>query len=94
MAIIGTCLVGSTLATILSKNGLKVICFDAGQHPKFSIGESLIIETSEMFRALAELYDVPELHAFGSENQFPAKRSSLVPRAAGSLPRSASQRTL
>lgn len=70
VAIIGTGLVGSTLATILSKNRLKVICFEAGQHPKFSIGESLIIETSEMFRALAELYDVPELHAFGSENQF------------------------
>ena len=68
VAIIGSGIAGSTLATILARQGLQVIVFEAQSHPKFAIGESMILETSETMRALAELYDAPELAYFSSEN--------------------------
>ena len=71
VAIIGSGFVGSTLGAILAKQGLRVVIFEAKTHPRFSIGESLLLETSEMMRALAELFDVPELAYFSSENFAP-----------------------
>ncbi len=68
VAIIGSGIGGSTLAAILARQGLSVLVFEAGTHPKFAIGESMILETSEMMRALAKFYDVPELAYFSSEN--------------------------
>jgi FADH2 O2-dependent halogenase len=68
VAIIGSGISGSTLGAILSRHGLRVIIFEAGQHPKFAVGESMILETSETMRAMAELFDVPELAFFSSEN--------------------------
>ncbi len=70
VAIIGSGIGGSTLAAILARQGLSVIVFELGVHPKFAIGESTILETSEMMRALADYYDVPELAYFSSENYF------------------------
>lgn len=70
VAIIGTGIGGSTLATILARQGLSVIVFEGGTHPRFTIGESMILETSEAMRALAEFYDVPELAYFSSENYY------------------------
>jgi tetracycline 7-halogenase / FADH2 O2-dependent halogenase len=70
VAIIGSGIGGSTLASILARQGLSVIVFEGGTHPKFAVGESMILETSEMMRALAEFYDVPELAYFSSENYF------------------------
>jgi FADH2 O2-dependent halogenase len=70
VAIVGTGIGGSTLATILARQGLRVIVFEAGSHPRFTIGESMILETSEVMRALAEYYDVPELAYYSAENYF------------------------
>jgi FADH2 O2-dependent halogenase len=70
VAIIGSGIGGSTLAAILARQGLSVLVFEAGTYPKFAIGESTILETSEMMRALAKFYDVPELAYFSSENYF------------------------
>ena len=70
VAIIGSGIGGSTLASILARQGLSVIVFEGGMHPKFAVGESMILETSEMMRALAVFYDVPELAYFSSENYF------------------------
>ncbi len=70
VAIIGSGISGSTLAAILARQGLSVLVFEAGNHPKFAIGESTILETSEMMRALAKFYDVPELAYFSSEYYF------------------------
>ncbi|MFO7634964.1 MAG: NAD(P)/FAD-dependent oxidoreductase, partial [Caldilinea sp.] len=70
VAIIGTGIGGSTLAAILARQGLNVIVFEGGVHPRFTIGESMILETSEVMRALAEFYDVPELAWFSSENYY------------------------
>lgn len=70
VAIIGTGIGGSTLATVLARQGLAVIVFEAGIHPRFTIGESMILETSEVMRALAEFYDVPEMAYYSSENYY------------------------
>lgn len=70
VAIIGTGIGGSTLAAVLARQGLSVLVFEAGVHPRFTIGESMILETSEVMRALAEYYDVPELAYFSSENYY------------------------
>ncbi len=71
IAIIGSGIAGSTLGAILARHGLNVVIFEAKSHPRFAIGESLILETSETMRAMADLYDVPELAYFSSENFFP-----------------------
>lgn len=68
IAIIGSGISGSSLGAMLARHGLKVIIFEAGVHPKFAIGESMILETSETMRAMAELFDVPELAYFSSEH--------------------------
>ncbi|MBI5828576.1 MAG: tryptophan 7-halogenase [Chloroflexi bacterium] len=71
VAIIGSGMGGSTLAAVLARHGLSVIVFEGGTHPRFTIGESMILETSEAMRALAEFYDVPELAYYSSENFYP-----------------------
>ncbi len=71
VAIIGSGIGGSTLAAILARQGMRVIVFEGGSHPRFTIGESMILETSEAMRALAEFYDVPELAYYSSENFYP-----------------------
>ncbi len=71
VAIIGSGIAGSMLACILAKAGQKVVLYDAGTHPKFAIGESMILETSEIMRSLALLFDVPELEYFSAENFLP-----------------------
>lgn len=68
IAIIGSGIGGSSLGMILARHGLRVIVFEAKSHPRFAIGESMILETSETMRALAECFDVPELAYFSSEN--------------------------
>jgi FADH2 O2-dependent halogenase len=70
VAIIGSGIGGSSLAAVLARQGLNVIVFEAGVHPKFAVGESMILETSEAMRALAEFYDVPELAYYSSENYY------------------------
>lgn len=70
VAIIGSGIGGSTLATVLTRQGLRVVVFEAGAHPRFTIGESMILETSEVMRALAEYYDVPEMAYYSSENYY------------------------
>ncbi len=71
VAIIGSGIGGSTLAAVLARQGLAVIVFEGGEHPRFTIGESMILETSEAMRALAEFYDVPELAYYSSESFYP-----------------------
>lgn len=92
IAIIGSGIAGSSLASILARQGLRVLLFEAKSHPRFAIGESLILETSETMRAMADLYDVPELAYFSSENFFPfAGASHGVKRHFGFLHHSAGQ---
>ena len=81
VAIIGSGIGGSTLASVLARQGLSVIVFEGGAHPRFTIGESMILETSEAMRALAEFYDVPELAYYSSENFYSYIGTAFFPAA-------------
>ena len=61
VAILGSGLSGSMLASILAKKGVSVVLIDAGTHPRFAIGESTIPHTSLLTLLLAQKYGVPEL---------------------------------
>ena len=92
VVIVGSGMAGGALAAILARHGLRVALFEAKTHPRFAIGESLILETSEMMRALAHFFDVPELAYFSSENFFPfAGTSHGVKRHFGFLHHTAGQ---
>ena len=71
IAIIGSGIASSTLACVLAKQGLRVVMIEAKKHPRFAIGESLILEASEMMRSIAAYFDVPEIAQFSSEYHFP-----------------------
>jgi FADH2 O2-dependent halogenase len=64
--ILGSGIAGSILGAILARQGAKVMLIDSGVHPRFAVGESLIPHTLNMFRIMAERYDVPELKEFCS----------------------------
>ncbi|MBP2708259.1 tryptophan 7-halogenase [Microbispora sp. RL4-1S] len=61
--ILGSGIAGSILGSILARNGASVLLIDAGVHPRFAVGESTISHTLNVFRMLAERYEVPELEA-------------------------------
>lgn len=71
LAIIGGGIGGSMLAAAMARNGIEVIVLEAGSYPKFAIGESMILETSEIMRSLALVFDVPELEHFSAEHFIP-----------------------
>ena len=58
VAILGSGIGGSMLATILARQGLSTTIIEAGVHPRFAIGESIIPETSLRLKILAEKYGV------------------------------------
>ena len=61
VAIIGTGIAGGTLAAILAKQGLRVVMIERDEHPKFSVGESTIPQTSLNFSFLSKRFKIPEL---------------------------------
>jgi FADH2 O2-dependent halogenase len=65
VVILGSGFSGSMLGTILARHGHKVLLVDAGKHPRFAIGESTILQTSQVISLLARTYNVPELEQIG-----------------------------
>ncbi len=63
--VLGTGMGGSIIASILARQGKKVLMLDGGVHPRFAIGESTIPQTSQLVQLLARTYDVPELAVLG-----------------------------
>jgi FADH2 O2-dependent halogenase len=61
IVILGAGIAGSMLATILARHGVDVCVLEAGTHPQFAIGESMIPETGAWFRLMALRFAVPEL---------------------------------
>jgi FADH2 O2-dependent halogenase len=59
--ILGSGIAGTTSALVLARIGLDVLVVEAGQHPRFAIGESLVPTTTLGFDYLARTYGVPEL---------------------------------
>ncbi|HHM5924430.1 TPA: NAD(P)/FAD-dependent oxidoreductase [Pseudomonas aeruginosa] len=69
IVIIGSGIAGSISAAILAKHGLKTLILDAGQHPRFSIGEAMTPESGLLLRLLAQRFGVPELAFIASPEQ-------------------------
>lgn len=61
VAILGSGIAGSMMATILARHGKKVLMIDQGEHPRFALGESTVPHTSMLMRIIADRYDVPEI---------------------------------
>jgi FADH2 O2-dependent halogenase len=61
VVILGSGLAGSIIAACLANAGVNTLLIDAGQHPRFAIGESTIPYTSMMMRLVSERYGVPEI---------------------------------
>ena len=61
VVILGSGLAGTMIAACLARNGVDTLVIDAGEHPRFAIGESTIPYTSMMMRLIAERYGVPEI---------------------------------
>lgn len=74
--VIGAGLSGTILGAILARHGQRVLIVEKAIHPRFAIGESLILEASESFRMLAEAFDVPEVAHYSAENCLPLIGSS------------------
>jgi len=63
--ILGTGISGTITAAILARHGRSVLMLDNGVHPRFSIGESTIPQTSQLIHLLSRKYDVPEFGILG-----------------------------
>lgn len=66
VAILGAGLGGASMACILAANGISTVLIEAGAHPRFAIGESLVPETSVRLKLLAKRFGVPELGWLGT----------------------------
>jgi FADH2 O2-dependent halogenase len=60
VAILGSGISGSLLATILARRGIRTVMIDAVAHPKFAVGESTVGHTSGMLELLGMQFDIPE----------------------------------
>ncbi len=71
VAIIGSGIAGTMLGAILAKEGVKVAIIDAGTHPRFAVGESMVPESAVLLKILANRYAIPEL-------AYPGELNSLI----------------
>ena len=71
--ILGAGIAGTTSALVLAQMGLHVLVVEAGQHPRFAIGESLVPTTTLGFDYLARTYGIPELRQI---SHYPAMMES------------------
>lgn len=59
--ILGSGLAGSVSGAILARQGADVVLVDAGQHPRFAVGESMTPQLVEWLHVLKSRFDVPEI---------------------------------
>ncbi len=59
--VLGSGIAGAASAMVLARLGLDVLVVEAGQHPRFAIGESLVPTTTLGLDYLARTYGIPEL---------------------------------
>ena len=76
VAILGTGIGGTILGTILARQGIKVLLLEQGCHPRFTIGESTIPETTILLRLMAKRYSVPEVASLSNFQRVRANISS------------------
>jgi FADH2 O2-dependent halogenase len=66
VAILGSGLGGSVLASILGRQGFRVLLLEKGTHPRFAIGEAMLPQSSMLMWILGERFDVPEIQNLSS----------------------------
>ncbi|MEW5985420.1 MAG: NAD(P)/FAD-dependent oxidoreductase, partial [Chloroflexota bacterium] len=59
--VIGAGIGGTSSALVLAQMGLDVLVVEAGSHPRFAIGESMIATATQGYEHLARQYNLPEL---------------------------------
>lgn len=64
--ILGSGMSGTQMGCILAKHKQRVLIIEEGQHPRFTIGESTIPETSLMNRIIADRFGIPEIRQLTS----------------------------
>lgn len=87
VAVLGTHLAGSLLATILARHGLNVLLVDSGSGEQELSGETTVPYTAEVFFLMAERFGIPELNHFAKFNDLPehVRKTSGVRRSLGFL---------
>ena len=73
VVVIGSGLVGAFCALVLARRGLDVLVVEAGQHPRFALGESIVPACTLGLKQLADRYAIPELRTIA---YYPALRSA------------------
>lgn len=63
--VLGSGLAGSILATILAKQGLRILSIDKSSHPRFAIGEAMTPDTDLIMSILSHKFSIPELGYLG-----------------------------
>jgi len=74
--IVGAGITGSLGATILAKQGYKVLLLERGKHPRFALGESATPLTTYYFAKFSEQFSIPELAELSSYERM-SKNTSL-----------------
>lgn len=80
VAILGSGIAGSTLGAVLARGGAKVLLADAGTHPRFAVGESMIPQMIAWLQLIAARFDVPELEALADATTINEKVSNTFGR--------------
>lgn len=63
--VLGTGISGGIISCILARQGVSVLMIDPGIHPRFTVGESTIPQTSQLIQLMSRDFDVPELAVLG-----------------------------
>lgn len=61
VAILGSGMAGTITATVLAKQGFRVLLLERGAHPRFAIGESMLPQGVIWLWMLGQRYQIPEL---------------------------------
>ena len=64
----GSGMAGSTTATILANEGLDVLLIEADSHPRFTIGEALLPQSSMWMWIVGEYFGIPEVQYLSDVN--------------------------
>ena len=59
--IAGSGIYGTSLASILAKEGLKVLIIERGKHPRFALGEALLPQSAIWPFIIGERFGIPEI---------------------------------
>jgi tetracycline 7-halogenase / FADH2 O2-dependent halogenase len=75
LILLGSGLGNTTLASIMAKQGFKVLILEQGSHPRFAVGESLVFRSALWAWILGRTYDVPEIAYLSSLEDISTKMS-------------------